>query len=84
METVSHKIVKSEIKYGILNMRMTDGTKSLFENLPERFSINLRGHIIPNRKIKARRVWVGFTQMKNFQPNETVKLSKQENIIYVE
>ena len=84
MEIVSHKIVKSEIGYGILNMRITDGTQPLFENLPERFSINLRGRVIPNRKINARKVWIGFKQMGNFQTNETVKMWKEENIIYIE
>ncbi len=84
MVIISHKIVKSEIKYGILNVRSTDGTKLLFENLPERFSINLRGHVIENRKIKARKIWIGFKLMENFQPNETVKLIRKENIIYIE
>ena len=84
METVSHKLVKSEIGYGVLNMRTGDGTQFLFDNLPERFSINLRGRIIPNRKIKARKVWIGYLPMENFQPNEIIKLSKKENIIYIE
>lgn len=84
MEIVSHKIVKSEIRYGILNIRSTDGTKLLFENLPERFSIDLRGHVIPNRKIIANKIWLGLKQMEKFQPNEVVSILRKENIIYME
>ena len=64
MESILHIVTKSEINYGILSIRVSDGTKKLLDGLPERFTVDSRGTKIQNRKITTKKVWLGYSEMK--------------------
>ena len=81
---VSHKISKSEIDYGIFNIRESDGTKNILKNLPERFTIVIKNNDIENRKIMGLKIWIGFDIMEQFSIDQTVMMTRKENIIYVD
>jgi len=83
MDQISHRITKAEIEYGIINMRVSDGTTSFFESLPKRFTIDMRGEQMLHRQLSAKKVWLGKPQMKQFKINEIVKFSKKGKIIYM-
>lgn len=84
METLLHQISHSEIKYGIIQLRKTDGTKNFFKDLPERFDISLRGELVRQRTLMPKTIWMGFEIMKKFRPYEVIKLVKKGDIIHIE
>lgn len=81
---VSHRINKSEIDYGILSLRTTDGTKKIFESLPEKFTVVVRGKKIENRKLLSNKIWMGWSIMEEFKLNEAVTISRKENIVSID
>jgi hypothetical protein len=80
---VFHIIKKSEIDYGILNIRQKDGTKNILKDLPERFTIIIKNKKIENRKINAYKIWIGFDIMEQFEVGQIVEITKKENIIFI-
>ena len=84
MNSINHKITKSEIEHGILIMRVSDGTREFFAELPTMFSVELKGVKISNRRISSQKIWMGFTQMEQFNPEEIVKISKKNNYVVME
>ncbi len=83
MDSISHNITKSEINYGIISMRHTDGTYTFFQTLPERFTVNLRGKELLNRKVISNKLWIGYTKMRQFEVNETIQISKNGTIVSI-
>ncbi len=81
---VSHKINKSEVDYGILNIREKDFTKKLLSDLPARFTMIIKSKPIENRKIMVNKVWIGFTIMEQFEINDVVKMTRKDDVIYVD
>lgn len=75
---------KSEIEYGIISLRVRDGTNAFFKDLPERFTIYVKGEKITKRRISAKKIWIGFSQMEKFKPNSSATLSKKNNDIILE
>ncbi len=83
MDSISHNITKSEINYGIISMRHTDGTYTFFQTLPERFTVNLRGKELLNRKVISNKLWIGYTKKRQFEVNETIQISKNGTIVSI-
>jgi hypothetical protein len=84
MDKVTHKVSKSEIDYGIISLRVKDGTRGFFKDLPDRFTVYVKGEKITKRRISAKKIWIGFSQMEKFIPNSTATLSKKNNDIIFE
>lgn len=84
MEQLLHEIVHSEIRFGYLNMRTTDGTSRFFETLPERFDVDLRGEMLFYRKITANKLWLGYSQTQKFRPGEIIKLTKKKDVVTIQ
>ncbi len=84
MEQLLHEIVHSEIRFGYLNMRTTDGTAKFFESLPERFDVDLRGEMLFYRRIGANKLWLGYSQTRKFRPGEIIRLSKKKDVVTIE
>lgn len=84
MDQLLHEITHSEISFGILIMRTTDGTAKFFESLPERFDVNLRGEMLFYRRVGANKLWLGYTQTKKFRPGEIIKLTKKKDVVTIE
>jgi len=83
MEELFHELSPTEIKYGILALRDGDGTRRFFSNLPERFTINLRGENLFNRKLLPRSIWIGFTHMRKFNPFDVITIKKDKDVVYM-
>jgi len=83
MEKLSHQVSHSEIRYGIILLRKTDGTKRFFSNLPERFTIKLRGNDLLERHLMPKSIWIGFQDMRKFRPGEVLKLTKENGVVYI-
>ncbi len=83
MDSITNNITKSEINYGIISMRHTDGTYTFFQTLPERFTVNLRGKELLNRKVISNKLWIGYTKMRQFEVNETIQISKNGTIVSI-
>jgi hypothetical protein len=84
MSKVKHEISKSEIKYGRLSVRESDGTKKIFEGLPDRFTVRLKNKILLERQIsKNRSVWIGSRIMRRFKVGEMVSMLRHENEITI-
>ena len=84
IEKIQHKISQSEVKFGIISLRTSDGTKQVFSDLPSRFTVRLRQEILLERKIARSTIWIGFTKMKIFEPGETVNMMKYGDEIIIE
>lgn len=84
MNQLLHEIVHSEIRFGYLNMRTTDGTSKFFESLPERFDLDLRGEMLFDRRVGANKLWLGYSQTRKFRPGEIIKLSKKKNTVIIQ
>jgi len=83
MEQLLHEVSHSEIKYGIILLRKTDGTKRFFSNLPERFTINLRGIDLLERHLMPKSIWIGFQDMRKFRPGEVLRLTKKDGVVNI-
>lgn len=81
---VSHKISKSEIDYGIFNIRERDGTKNILKNLSERFTMVIKNKEIENRKLMGHKIWIGYDIMAQFSIDQVATITRKENIIYVD
>jgi hypothetical protein len=84
MEKLLHEIVHSEISFGYIYVRSTDGTGRFFESLPDSFDVDLRGEMLFNRKIRANKIWLGYTQTRKFRPGEIIRLTKKKNIVTIQ
>lgn len=84
MNQLLHEIVHSEIKFGYLNVRTTDGTSNFFESLPDSFDVDLRGEMLFDRKIRANKIWLGYSQTRKFRPGEIIRLSKNKDTVVIE
>ena len=85
MWKVKHKISKSEIKFGVLSIRHSDGTKEIFDDLPERFKMRFKNEILLERQIaKNRSVWIGATNMKIFKEGDNVNILRFGDEITIE
>ena len=85
MWKVQHKISASEIKFGILSLRHSDGTKKVFEELPDRFTMIIRNKMLLERQIAANRsVWIGSGIMKTFEIGEIITVLRYEDGIVIE
>ena len=72
--TLLHEIVHSEISYGMISLRKTDGTKSFFSFLPESFTVNIRGKLLYERTHNEKKVWMGVEIMRKLRPGEIIKI----------
>jgi len=84
MDKINHKITKSEIEHGIMIMRTSDGTREFFAELPGRFTVELKGEKIINRRVSSKKIWMGFTQMEKFEAGEIATISKKNNYVTME
>ena len=84
MKSILHRITRAEIDYGIIYMRVSDGTYSFFERLPKRFTVDMRGIQLFDRQISAMKVWLGKNKMRKFRVNEIIKFSQKGKIVYME
>lgn len=84
MDKITHKISKSEIDFGIISLRVRDGTRDFFKDLPERFTVYVKGEKITKRRISAKKLWLGFSQMKKFNTDDISRISKKNNDIIIE
>jgi len=62
MTGLSHKIIQTEVKYGILSLRKKDGTDAFFSELPESFTIIFRGDTLYSRSVLTNKVWLGVKE----------------------
>lgn len=84
MNQLLHEIVHSEIRFGYLNMRTTDGTSKFFESLPERFDLDLRGEMLFYRRVGANKLWLGYTQTRKFRPGEVIQIFKENDHVIIQ
>lgn len=84
MNQLLHEIVHSEIRFGYLNMRTTDGTSKFFESLPERFDLDLRGEMLFDRRVGANKLWLGYTQTRKFRPGEVIQIFKENDHVIIQ
>jgi hypothetical protein len=78
-----HKINKTEINYGILNLRKRDGTKSFFLNLPGSFTMIFKNEKLFSRNIHTESVWIGVSITKKLILGEVVEITEQNGIVHV-
>jgi hypothetical protein len=83
MNQFLHEIVHSEIRFGYIYIRITDGTLDFFESLSERFDVDLRGEMLYNRTISANKLWLGYSQTCKFRPGEIIKLTKKKDVVTI-
>lgn len=84
MTGLSHKIIQTEVKYGILSLRKKDGTDAFFSELPESFTIIFRGDTLYSRSVLTNKVWLGVKITRKLKPNEIIKISKSGKTVYIE
>lgn len=81
---VLHRINKTEIDFGILSIRVKDGTRNILTLLPEYFSIVINGKEIKNRRLMTKSVWIGFDIMGQFKLNQQVTITRKNDVIYID
>ena len=80
-----HKISNSEIKYGILTLKKYENTLPVFLNLPNTFTVNIKGTKLYERMISSKnRIWLGVEVTRKFHLGENIKISREKNTIYIE
>ncbi len=86
MWKVQHKISASEIKFGTLSLRHSDGTNKVFKELPDRFTMIIRNKMLLERQIAPnhRSVWIGSGIMKMFEIGEIITVLRYEDGIVIE
>lgn len=80
---IQHKITNSEIKYGIL--LLSKNSIDFFANLPESFTMIVNDNTLYERKFSHsnRRIWIGYTIMREFNPNQIVNITVENNRVIV-
>jgi len=81
---LSHEMVWSEIKYGMIALRKTDGTLDFFSNLPDSFTINLRGENLFYRTHNTKKVWLGVQMTRKFRPGEKITIYLKGDTVYID
>lgn len=84
MEKILHQITHTEIRYGILTLRKTDGTLEFFSKLPETFTIILKKNKLYERTASQKQVWMGIGAMRVLNPNDIVRIYKKGKTVIIE
>jgi hypothetical protein len=79
-----HEIVHSEITYGMIALRKTDGSLRFFSELPETFTINFRGNMLYERTHHVKKVWLGKEITRKIRPGEILKIYRKGKIVYID
>lgn len=84
MERIRHQITHSEIKFGIIAIRKTDGTSKFFSECPERFTVILKKNKLYARYASSKAIWMGYEAMRKLNPNDVVTIYRKGDTVIIE
>jgi len=84
LDKIRHKITHTEIRYGILTLRKTDGSYQFFTRLPRTFTIIFKNSTLYERTASEKQVWMGIEVMRRLNAYDIVLIYKKGNIIHIE
>ena len=83
VNTLLHQLTNIEISRGILTLREKDGTKRFFSEFTEPFTIFIKNKKLFERTVGNKQISIGVIEMKVFNPNDILKISKKGKSVYI-
>ena len=84
MEKILHQITHTEIRYGMIALRKTDGTAEFFSKLPSTLTVILKKKKLYERHVGEKKIWMGVEAMRRLNPYDVVSISKKGRTIIME
>jgi hypothetical protein len=84
MKFILHRLTPSEISAGSLFLGKGDGMLKFFSQFTGPFPIVTKWQVLHERRVGKEYIWMGYEIMRNFNPYDTIKISKKGNSVHIE
>lgn len=81
---IRHRITHTEISYCRLYPIKSDGTLDFFSSVPDNFTMRIRGKILPNRRLRAKKIYLAESVIPLFHEGEVVVIYKNGDEVVIE